>query len=571
MNGILYSMFISLFLRMSVITIFILAIKGVFRYKLSAKMHSLIWLILCVQLIFCLGNISIETDISMYNFIGAPAQEVQPQAISAMQSAAAEKHGFDIKNLIAYSWFFGAVILFIWYVFVFMLHRRRVKRCPLVRDEKILAAFSELKSRLDIYGNVSLRLGGTAMTDADTIIIPGNFPEDEMRQILLHELCHYKNKDCLKLWAAIIILCINWFNPIIWYAFKVFRTDIEMLCDDRVLKITDSKKCYAQALVKSSMKKVKFVPGTTSASNGKHEVVKRVKRIVSWKRKKPVWMIAAICVCVGVSCICLTDAVTVAVENSVDSVSSTPAPAQNIGDIIPIPVSTPETAYEAEETEEPAGYEPSPETESSAVRTTSEQTQTQNSGQSPRDIPQQNSAEQSTSAPLRQNSGADTEPYNPPPAQAQTSSGNVDIEIGSSRDDVYEAMGDPESSSLNGSKETYRLDDETTAVLQYQDGKLEYGYIIDSGSGVTENGGENNSDTGSDKDSASEKSRVPSGGYDGGSSAPAPLEDDNGTQTADKPAPDTDAESISARGANSNDAKVPEAENQNAEMSSETP
>lgn len=53
-------------------------------------------------------------------------------------------------------------------------------------------------------------------------------------------------------------------------------------------------------------------------------------------------------------------------------------------------------------------------------------------------------------------------------------------------------MGDPESSSLNGSKETYKLDDETTAVLQYQDGKLEYGYIIDSGSGRNESVTEDN-------------------------------------------------------------------------------
>ena len=105
MNGILYSMFISLLLRMSVITVFILAIKAVFRYKLSAKMHSLIWLILCVQLIFCLGNVRIETDISMYNYIGSEAQDAALETIQTMQTSPAN-HGFDIRNLIAYTWFF---------------------------------------------------------------------------------------------------------------------------------------------------------------------------------------------------------------------------------------------------------------------------------------------------------------------------------------------------------------------------------------------------------------------------------------------------------------------------------
>ena len=526
MNGILYSMFISLLLRMSVITVFILAIKAVFRYKLSAKMHSLIWLILCVQLIFCLGNVRIETDISMYNYIGSEAQDAALETIQTMQTSPAN-HGFDIRNLIAYTWFFGAVMLFIWYVFVFIHHRYRIKKYPVIRDEKILAVLEELKCRIGIYGSVILRSGDTAMTDSDTIIVPEDFPENEMRQILLHELCHYKNKDCLKLWAAITVLCINWFNPIIWYAFKVFRTDIEMLCDDRVLKLTDSKKCYAQALVKSSMKKARFVPGTTSASNGKHEVIKRVKRIVSWKRKKPVWMIAAICVCVCVSCICLTDAVTVAVESSVDSVASTPEPAQTIGDIIPIPISTPE----------PPQITPNTESQRSESRTTvsvtdtsdqrtQEQTPSENESirQAPRNAAPQYGGEENTTPPQTR-ADTDNQPVNPPSADIQPPSENVDIEIGSSRDDVYEAMGDPESSSLNGSKETYKLDDETTAVLQYQDGKLEYGYIIDSGSGGNESVTEDNAV----QDDAPENHHQPSGGSGSGSSrlAPSSYADDN--------------------------------------------
>lgn len=524
MNGILYSMFISLLLRMSVITVFILAIKALFRYKLSAKMHSLIWLILCVQLIFCLGNIRIETAISMYNYIGAEAQDAASETIQTMQTAPTD-HGFDIRNLIAYTWFFGAVILFSWYVFVFIRHRRHVKTCPVIQDEKILSEFEDLKCRLDVYGKVTLRSGDTAMTDSDTIIVPENFPQNEMRQILLHELCHYKNKDCLKLWAAITVLCINWFNPIIWYAFKVFRTDIEMLCDDRVLKITDSKKCYAQALVKSSMKKARFVPGTTSASNGKHEVIKRVKRIVSWKRKKPVWMIAAICVCVGVSCICLTDAVTVAVESSVDSVASTPEPAQTIGDIIPIPIPTPEPPQITPNTESQRSES---RTTASATDTSDQRTQEQTPSenitrQAPRNAAPQYGGEENTTSPQTR-ADTDNQPVNPPSADIQPPSENVDIEIGSSRDDVYEAMGNPQSSSLNGSKETYKLDDETTAVLQYQDGKLEYGYIIDSGSSRDESVTEDNAA----QDDATENHQSSEGsGSKPSSLAPSSGTDDN--------------------------------------------
>ena len=433
MNSVLYSIFISLLLRMSIMTVFILAIKAAFRYKLSAAMHSAIWLILGVQCIFCVFNIHIQADTSIYNYI--------PPETGAIISEAAG--GFDIRNAIAFLWFFGCAALIIWYIGVYIRHKLEIRRMPLVEDRETIKILADVKRELGISKAITLRYGAIAETTSDTIIIPENFSYEELKQIMLHELCHYRNKDCMKLWLSIIIVSLNWFNPLIWYAFRVFRTDIEMLCDDRVIKLTDSRKCYATALVHSSMAKSRFIPGTTSLHNGKYEVTRRVKRLVSWKKKKPVWAVMAVFVCAGISCICLTDAVTAAVENKVD-IASTPEPITAVSDVIPIP--------------QPSNTEAPTATERYNSDTADNSAISYSDGNS-----------ESYTAP---------ETYDAPANNADVS---PEVGIGAEREDVYGAMGEPESAAANGSKETYSLDDGSTVIVHYgEDGTVERGYIIDA-------------------------------------------------------------------------------------------
>ena len=47
--------------------------------------------------------------------------------------------------------------------------------------------------------------------------------DDEIEYILLHELSHYKRKDILVNYLMIFLQCIHWFNPFIWYLFKIIK------------------------------------------------------------------------------------------------------------------------------------------------------------------------------------------------------------------------------------------------------------------------------------------------------------------------------------------------------------
>lgn len=459
MNAAIYSLFISLALRMTVVTAFVMLIKLVFRDKLSAAAHCAIWVILFAQSVFCLGNIKIPTEISIYNMVSESIVNQPPAAVQAASS------GVDIRNIIALIYGLGVAICAAWYLSVFVIHRIKVEKSETVTNAETLGILRDVKYKLDIMNTIVLKRGSYAHTLLNMVVLPDGYGVEEQRQILLHELCHHKHKDNMKLWAAVVVICLNWFNPLIWIAFGRFRRDIEMYCDDSVLKLTDSRKEYARVLVKTATDHIRFVPGVVGAANGTHEVAKRVKRIAAWKKKKPVWLIIAMISSVCVSCLCLTDAVSVAVENTAAEITATPEPVDMVPAIADIvkPSAEPETS----------GDNSAAAPESAAAPQARRQRDAQQAAASNPTAPQ--------SAASQAQPQANTNAQQPEASEAVTQQKEPQV---SSDAAVSESeIGSRHNVSANGSKETYSRDDGKTVVLQYDGDNLQTGYIIDGGSG----------------------------------------------------------------------------------------
>lgn len=458
MNSIVYSLLISLAVRMTVAAVFVMLIKLLLRNRLSAGMHCAAWGILFIQLIFCIGNVSIPARTSIYNIVPA-AGEVIPQT-EVVQEAV------DIRNIAVWIYVLGAVAMALWFIVIFLCFRKKISHLEVINDPATLDVLNDVKMKLDVRCNITLRYGGLAQMTGRTVILPDGYSCNEQRHILLHELCHYKNKDNLKLWAALCLLCLNWFNPVIWFAFSIYRNDIEMYCDENVMKVTDSKKEYARILIKTAASRSRFVPGTTAVSGGKREVKKRVKNIAEWKKKKRVWAIAAAVLCVSSSCLCLTDAVSVAVENAA-VITSTPEP------YMLVPTTEPTEIPEIE-----AATEVVPESSDSIVPV---RTMAPRIVQKPVQEEEYSQAEYSTAevyyGPEEENSLDQTDVT---AVEPEVSSGDEQTE--SELEGDYPELGAPESVSANGNKETYSLDDGRTAVLHYDGDTLETGYIINEDS-----------------------------------------------------------------------------------------
>lgn len=133
------------------------------------------------------------------------------------------------------------------------------------------------------------------------IYLPADLTEEEREYVLCHERIHIKRHDMRIKQGAFVILCLHWFNPLVWLAFRCMEADMESSCDEKVLEKmgTDIKKGYSLSLVRLSAEERWF--GTPLAF-GEKPIKTRVKHILQYK--KPVSILAGLAVVAAVAVGC---------------------------------------------------------------------------------------------------------------------------------------------------------------------------------------------------------------------------------------------------------------------------
>ncbi|HEX8364577.1 MAG TPA: M56 family metallopeptidase [Allosphingosinicella sp.] len=118
------------------------------------------------------------------------------------------------------------------------------------------------------------------------IVVPSDFEtrydQAERRLAAEHEYVHHRRGDIWWNLAALIVLALNWFNPVAWIAFLAFRADQELACDAAVAAgaSADERHAYASALIKSASR-----PGLISACPLNHaDQLKRRLRMMKHHR-----------------------------------------------------------------------------------------------------------------------------------------------------------------------------------------------------------------------------------------------------------------------------------------------
>lgn len=127
--------------------------------------------------------------------------------------------------------------------------------------------------------------------------------EGQHRCVLAHERQHLANHD--HIWKALgwLMMCLHWFNPLLWLAWRGFLGMIEDACDQRVLRELgeEQKADYGQALLSLSTGN-RFHPGMSPLAFGEGDTKERVKNVLNY-RKPLAWLTGAalvLCAAVGV-------------------------------------------------------------------------------------------------------------------------------------------------------------------------------------------------------------------------------------------------------------------------------
>ncbi|AET67225.1 antirepressor regulating drug resistance protein [Desulfosporosinus orientis DSM 765] len=116
------------------------------------------------------------------------------------------------------------------------------------------------------------------------IYLPPGFSEGEKSYILKHEEIHIRRYDYLIKPLAYFLLCLHWFNPLVWLSFILMTKDMEMSCDEAVIKELgkEIKQDYSRSLLSLALSH-KMISGSPLAF-GEGSAKSRIKNILNYKQ-----------------------------------------------------------------------------------------------------------------------------------------------------------------------------------------------------------------------------------------------------------------------------------------------
>lgn len=156
-----------------------------------------------------------------------------------------------------------------------------IKLCKILKGSKLL--------RKNIYEAHNIHTPFVFGLLRPKIYMPFGLSEIEKSYIIKHEETHIKRYDHIIKFLAFIIVSIHWFNPLVWIGFFLMGKDMELSCDESVIKEMGNsiKKDYSTSLLSLSTGR-KIIGGSPLAFGGKN-TKGRIKNILNYKKPK-FWM-----------------------------------------------------------------------------------------------------------------------------------------------------------------------------------------------------------------------------------------------------------------------------------------
>ncbi|MEO8670136.1 MAG: M56 family metallopeptidase [Tahibacter sp.] len=104
--------------------------------------------------------------------------------------------------------------------------------------------------------------------------------EPRVRQILLHEFAHARARDALRIQIVDLITCLTWFHPLVRRARARFRDDMELACDDAVLRAGGDARAYAETLAHCAERHRQLIVSPIGMAERRSQLMQRVVHIL---------------------------------------------------------------------------------------------------------------------------------------------------------------------------------------------------------------------------------------------------------------------------------------------------
>lgn len=190
-------------------------------------------------------------------------------------------------------WLAGAAVMLLWALVSWLRLRRRVAEA--VRLEGNVFESERVASPF-VLGLIRPR-----------IYLPFGLDEGAREQVLTHERAHIARGDHVIKPIGWLILAVYWYNPLVWLAYALFCRDIELACDERVIRRlpVSGRADYSQALL--DLSRPHHGVGACPLAFGESAVKGRVKSVLTYKRPAFWLIMLAALLCIGAAVCFLTD------------------------------------------------------------------------------------------------------------------------------------------------------------------------------------------------------------------------------------------------------------------------
>ncbi|KAA0775304.1 M56 family metallopeptidase [Bacillus sp. TE8-1] len=312
-------------LMASILVGFILCIKVLFRNKLTPRWQYMLWIVLMIRLLL---PWSPDSSYSIYSLLSysSSVSEVIPKNMPATENivniesdrkvelesnskmvtktsepevkVSSEKQTtFSLYKLALYVWLAGVIVLA---VITFLTNRRLysyIKKQPDITDEQVATVFNRCKQSMKMKKAVSLRLAGKIASPTvfsffrPKVLLSKKhmkvLNKQQLQYVFYHELAHIKRNDVAVNWIMYSLILLNWFNPILWYAYFCMREDQELACDAYALTFIDKEEqiAYGHTIITLLQHYSYQVPSLANLSRNKRTLKRRIIMIKKFQKK----------------------------------------------------------------------------------------------------------------------------------------------------------------------------------------------------------------------------------------------------------------------------------------------
>ena len=304
----LFELLLSVTLSTNVFIVAILLIR--FLFKRSSKNARLfLWLLVGIKLLL---PFNLESKLSLIpravaettSEIGSVATNVVSERAEAVQSVV------NMETLFYIVWALGAFAILVYGVVSFWRLRKNIgdaikMKGNVFQSEKVVSPF--------VLGVIKPK-----------IYIPFKLDDETLSHIVSHEKSHLKSFDNITKLAAFVLLAVHWYNPLVWACFKLLTTDIELACDERVVKnyTLEKRKSYAEALLSCAVNEGKGL--IYPVAFGEVSVKDRIKAVVAYKKAIRTIVVLSILLSVA-AFVCFATVPKAAAENKEEKVPAVEA------------------------------------------------------------------------------------------------------------------------------------------------------------------------------------------------------------------------------------------------------